>query len=833
MTEQIDLSVVVTFHNETLVGGPTISAADAAVASARAAGYSVETLMVLDNATPETQAWCAQARFDHWDRIERSEGDLGRVRNAVVPLTKGRFIAFLDADDLFSENWLREGIAALNKAEADGVQAIAHPELNWMFDALHLVFHKPAQDDPLFTPYHFYFMNYYDSLCMAPRACHLSHPYVHRDIPRGLSFQDWQFNIETMAAGWKHINVANTIIFKRRRETSLVMESRDRMAILRPLPAMRVDQIDQLGAPHLPNRDVPDDAPDLSAPEAPLDAHYGRIFAERIAHAKTRTAREAETDPEAYARQAAAFDHAFYLSGNRDILKLHDMDPVGHYMRAFSNPRDPAPWFQTSAYQARYPEIDAAQNPFDHYLSTGKDAGYVPQPVRGFDQVSEVLGLSEADAFALWQARSRDLRARLQSGRLGEMVKKAAEHDPLVEQTWTEALRLRIPPFQTGVSARRTANIWALVQASGKRTAKHVICVNRPRFGAAPRIEGHLAQSLAARDGAEEVVVLITDRSGPVPEGKFPDGVRVIDFDALAPEKRGSGGRRRILVEFIRALGAEAVYNVNSVRLWEALEPYGTALATSTKIFGVLLCTERDEMGHENGYPLKRVYRHFDQLSGILTDSHALAEDLRVRYAMPDGPEGKITILPNPVDPSIAPAPAKRFLSKVIDRKQEVFWAGRLDAQKRVDLVYEIAALLPDIRFRLWGEAVMGGPPLPHAPTNVILEGPYGSFADVPVKKADLWLYTSAWDGVPTMLLEAAMTALPLVGSKVGGTGEVLRDGLARALPPNATAADYANAITATLADPEAREKALKLRKILIAERSPNVHRAILERVLA
>ena len=40
------------------------------------------------------------------------EGDLGRVRNALVPRATGRYIAFLDADDLFSENWLAEGLDA-------------------------------------------------------------------------------------------------------------------------------------------------------------------------------------------------------------------------------------------------------------------------------------------------------------------------------------------------------------------------------------------------------------------------------------------------------------------------------------------------------------------------------------------------------------------------------------------------------------------------------------------------------------------------------------------------------------------------------------------------
>lgn len=798
-----------------------MAAADAAVTCARDAGFSVETLMVLDNATEATTAWCHQSRFNHWTRVQRSEGDLGRVRNAMLPHTKGRFIAFLDADDLFSENWLRDGIKQLNAAEADGIKAIAHPELNWLFDSLHLVYFKPGQDDPLFSPYHFYLMNYYDSLCMTPRACHLEHPYVHRDIPKGLSFQDWQFAIETMADGWKHVSVPDTIIFKRRRETSLVMESRDRMAILRPLEAMTVDHIDALGVEHPPKRSTPEN-PDPTAPATVPAPHYGGFFADRVARAKARQGHVPFWRRKQYERIKSVFDHAFYLSGNGDILKQEKTDPVAHYLRAYGDPRDPAPWFQSRAYSARYKDV-GDENPLDHWLTKGRGKGYVPQPIRGFNEAAEVLGLSEAEAFGLWHARYTDLRTRLEGGALGEMVRKAAAHEPLVEQGWSEALRMRIPPFQTGVSARRTGAMWRLVNASGKKRAKHVICVNRARFGGSARIEGHLARSLAAEHGADNVVVLTTDNAGAMPEGKFPEGVRVIDFAALATEIRGSGGRRRILIEFIRALAPDAVYNVNSRRLWEAMEPYGLALQTSVKVFGVLLCNERDLMGYTTGYPLRRVYRHYDELEGIFTDSQFLADELVQRYAIP---QGKVRVLPNPVDPDIA-------IAAPPTGRPQVFWAGRFDGQKRVDLVYEIAALMPEVDFRLWGEAVMGGrAPLPETPANLALEGTYATFGDLPLDEAHAWLYTAAWDGVPTVLLEVAMTGIPLVGSAVGGTPEVLHADLTRPLPDTATAADYAAAIRETLADSKAREKALKLRDRHLEQRTTKAHRAILRDAL-
>ena len=129
-----DLTLVVTAHDETVVCGPTMRSADLAVAEARGRGYTVETVVALDKATPATNDYFHQPRFDHWERWEMHEGDLGRVRNAIVPQTKGRYIAFLDADDLFSENWLAEGIAALDAATERGERSIAHPELNVLYD---------------------------------------------------------------------------------------------------------------------------------------------------------------------------------------------------------------------------------------------------------------------------------------------------------------------------------------------------------------------------------------------------------------------------------------------------------------------------------------------------------------------------------------------------------------------------------------------------------------------------------------------------------------------------------------------------------------------------
>jgi len=243
-----DLTLIVTAHNETVVSGPTMRAADIAVEVARARGFGVRTIIALDAATPETSLFFHQPIFDHWERRVLHEGDLGMVRNALIRECESRYVAFLDADDLFSENWLAEGVAALDAAAAQGQHAIAHPELNVIFDGHKAVLLNLDQSSPLFSPYYLYFRHYYDSLKMAPLEVHQDIPYVTRDVANGLSYQDFQFTIESLAAGWRHIAVKDTIIFKRRRDFSLVTESNSRKSVVRRLPEMAIDQIRDLGS---------------------------------------------------------------------------------------------------------------------------------------------------------------------------------------------------------------------------------------------------------------------------------------------------------------------------------------------------------------------------------------------------------------------------------------------------------------------------------------------------------------------------------------------------------------------------------------------------------
>lgn len=569
------------------------------------------------------------------------------------------------------------------------------------------------------------------------------------------------------------------------------------------------------------------------APQAPrwsASARFGTTFLALVEAARARL--KPRGGAEDYDRICDDFDIAYYFACHHDIARAPAVDPVRHYIDDGAREgRNPAPGFSTRHYCARYPEVgESGLNPFYHWLTIGRAHGYIAEGFADFEAMCAIIGRPPTEVQRRLTERRADLRARLEEGELGEMVARAAAFEPLIAQAWTEALQIKLPPFHSDDMASRVVAMHRLLEAAGFRRARIVIAVNRPRWGGGRRMEGHIAHALTGRCAPDEIVIVNTDGDGTLPPGRFPAGCRHVDMAGvvagLTPDVR-----QRLLVEFLRALRPAAVFNVNSRLLWDALTPYGKALAATTPIHACLFCNEQTPFGHWTGYPARFFYRHFDVLAGVCCDSHALAEALCRQFQLPPAWQERIAVLEAPVDAAQPPAPPPPATP---GRRAQIFWAGRFDRQKRVDLVHEVARRLPEVDFRLWGEAVLqAGPPLPPAPDNVATEGPYASFADLPLGDCDLWLYTAQWDGVPSLLLEVAMAAVPLVGSIAGGTGEILREGLSQPVHDIEDIDAYVAGIRAVLQNPAAaRDRALRLREVLAERRTQAAYLQTLERLL-
>lgn len=517
------------------------------------------------------------------------------------------------------------------------------------------------------------------------------------------------------------------------------------------------------------------------------------------------------------------FDHTHFLLQAQLLHDAPQADPIRFFLRNGADATNsPDVHFSMRNYLELHPEVleSPERSPYLHWLKHGRAEGQIADPGLGINDLAPVLGLTPAQVVDELVAVRSDYNERMRTGTLGKMFAKATEIEPLIGGAWPEVARTRLVPLGAKIIARQIAAVYESQRQAKFRRARLVIVTNRPRWGAGRRFEGHLAHALGGTVAPEDIVVIYTDEGGKAPRGRFPRGVRQVDF-ATPALGLFDDARQRALVALLRSFQAEAIININSAALYRALIPFGRALAASERIYLAMFCNEQTAMGTWEGWSQGFFYPLFPIVEGVLTDSEFLRDQLEQRYQIDTPDLERVHVFAAPVQPEIPVA----ALPTAAGGRRTVFWAGRWDRQKRVDIALAVAERMPDVDFRLWGEPVLGGDPLSTVPANVQLLPAYTSLDQVDFENADAWLYTSAWDGVPSLLLEVAMTGVPIVASSVGGVPEVIGADVGWPVADWREPDAYVTALRDVLADPRAaRAKALTLRERLLEERSQTVY---------
>lgn len=221
----VDVSVVLNLHAEGDLAHPSLRSFQLLVERTRANGVMLEALAVLDDPDPRTREIVEQYA-ESFDAIHTvSLRDLGQVRNAMVEASSGEYVAFVDGDDLWCEDWL---IASFRSARSESQEQIVwHPEFVLFFDPADLavqssrsapssfastyVLEQASTTDAAFDRRALLIDNLWTSNVFAPRQLHRSFPYESPDRERGLGIEDWSWNLATVWAGVPHRTVPDTV----------------------------------------------------------------------------------------------------------------------------------------------------------------------------------------------------------------------------------------------------------------------------------------------------------------------------------------------------------------------------------------------------------------------------------------------------------------------------------------------------------------------------------------------------------------------------------------------------------------------------------------------
>jgi glycosyltransferase involved in cell wall biosynthesis len=147
--------------------------------------------------------------------------------------------------------------------------------------------------------------------------------------------------------------------------------------------------------------------------------------------------------------------------------------------------------------------------------------------------------------------------------------------------------------------------------------------------------------------------------------------------------------------------------------------------------------------------------------------------------------------------------------------RKRLLWASRFDRQKRPDLLLRIASRLAeigsDVHIDVYGAPILGGFDTAKLTStkNLTVKGPFENFDSIEHDLYDALLYTSSFDGLPIIILDALAAGLPVIATDIGGIDDAVIDGRTGFLIPRSSdddvlIASYIDAIRRLYEKPEA-----------------------------
>ena len=232
-----DVAAIVNLHREGPTATASVISAWRAVTAAASRGVAADLVLVLDNADDATEQFAESWRSRGATIVSTNEGDLGAARNTAAARVDAEWLAFLDGDDLWSEDWLIRAHAAASAVGPTTAIDVFHPAINIIFGDHHSLLHHVSSTSPDFSWARFRLHNSWTALSFVRTTHVLSVPYPCNDLDRGFGYEDWSWNAEIIRRGGRHNVVADTCHFIRRQgQRTLLGQSQQSLRSPYPTP---------------------------------------------------------------------------------------------------------------------------------------------------------------------------------------------------------------------------------------------------------------------------------------------------------------------------------------------------------------------------------------------------------------------------------------------------------------------------------------------------------------------------------------------------------------------------------------------------------------------
>lgn len=369
----------------------------------------------------------------------------------------------------------------------------------------------------------------------------------------------------------------------------------------------------------------------------------------------------------------------------------------------------------------------------------------------------------DADPFRTINLRIPKARTRpLPEWALAEM-RNLSEYEPLLypDIRWMAATACCDTPDYS-----IPGHAYAQLGKHVRQAYRHIILTPWLKSGGADLGVIYWAEALAACSPEKEVLVVATEVAESPWKTKLPPTADFLDFGSLTKDL-SLHERATVLARLLVQHPPETLHIINSNVGWQAIELFGSAIRSKSRIYASVFCDDYSIDGVPRGYGRTALPAAWQHLSRAFSDNTAYPKRLQRSLGLPPSLFRTIYF------------PAKQYeAAKLYAATNRVLWASRLDRQKRPDILYAIASAMPELEFHVYGEPLLDDGRKWQRKlkqlANVRLFGGFDGFQSIPPAGYFAFLYTSAWDGLPLVLMQATAAGLPIVTAPVGGIGDLI-----------------------------------------------------------
>lgn len=297
----------------------------------------------------------------------------------------------------------------------------------------------------------------------------------------------------------------------------------------------------------------------------------------------------------------------------------------------------------------------------------------------------------------------------------------------------------------------------------------YVLFVPYLNRGGADLVAIKYANSIAKQSPDKKICVISTEDRDSEWCNKLDE---TIDFVPFGQITRGINlcAKLDILARFFTNISPNCLHIINSALAYGFVKTYNQYIKSNgVNVIVCAFCEDILSDGHVMGYIhtlLPGIYKYTNK---ILTDNQTVINTLCDEYGYDPG-RFKCHYI----------AIEKNIIYKSdYAKKSKLLWASRISYQKQPRLLREIskklATRLPGVSIDVYGSFADNiDKSIFFGLSKLHYKGPFsGGISSLPLNEYDAFLYTSLYDGIPNVLLEAANSKMPIITSNVGGINEL------------------------------------------------------------